>query len=268
MYSPHSTWCSIRFCLINQASILYKSIAGRYRPVSYPDGPITARYIFIKNAYWELLDRNICPTYKLIIKDLYNGLTTKVKWLGSFSDSFDLRQGVRQGGVLSTYLYKIFVEDQLLELETNALGFMLGNIYIGATAVADGLAYLSSTQEILQLMQNVGYRYSDHHHYKIHPTKTKIVEHSSEKGSLEYSWKLGDNVIKASEETIHLGLKRTVSHECEINIEDRIKLARRTKYAFMNSGYHGTNGLSPATSYRFIKPMISQDLSMDLKFYL
>ena len=26
----------------NPASILYKSIAGRYRPVSYPDGPITA----------------------------------------------------------------------------------------------------------------------------------------------------------------------------------------------------------------------------------
>ena len=34
------------------ASILYKSIADRYRPVSYPDGPITARYRFIKNAYW------------------------------------------------------------------------------------------------------------------------------------------------------------------------------------------------------------------------
>ena len=31
-------------------SILYNSIAGRYRPVSYPDGPITARYRFIKNA--------------------------------------------------------------------------------------------------------------------------------------------------------------------------------------------------------------------------
>ena len=37
----------------NPASILYKSIAGRYRPVSYPDGPITDRYRFIKNAYWE-----------------------------------------------------------------------------------------------------------------------------------------------------------------------------------------------------------------------
>ena len=33
-------------------SILYKSIAGRYRPVRVADGPITARYRFIKNASW------------------------------------------------------------------------------------------------------------------------------------------------------------------------------------------------------------------------
>ena len=31
-------------------SILYKSIAGRYRPVRVADGPITARYRFRKNA--------------------------------------------------------------------------------------------------------------------------------------------------------------------------------------------------------------------------
>ena len=37
--------------MVYPASILYKSIAGRYRPVSYPDGPITARYTFIQNAY-------------------------------------------------------------------------------------------------------------------------------------------------------------------------------------------------------------------------
>ena len=33
-------------------SILYKSIAGRYQPVRVADGPITARYRFIKNASW------------------------------------------------------------------------------------------------------------------------------------------------------------------------------------------------------------------------
>ena len=30
----------------NPASILRKSTSGRYRPVSYPDGPMTARYRF------------------------------------------------------------------------------------------------------------------------------------------------------------------------------------------------------------------------------
>ena len=33
----------------------YKSIAGRYRPVRVADGPITARYRFIKNASWDML---------------------------------------------------------------------------------------------------------------------------------------------------------------------------------------------------------------------
>ena len=33
-------------------SILYKSIADRYRPVTVGDGPITVRYRFIKNASW------------------------------------------------------------------------------------------------------------------------------------------------------------------------------------------------------------------------
>ena len=32
------------------AGNLYKSIAGRYRPVRVADGPITTRYRFIKNA--------------------------------------------------------------------------------------------------------------------------------------------------------------------------------------------------------------------------
>ena len=52
----HIFWT--RYCLgqwntaLNPVSILYKSIAGRYRPVSYPDGPITAHYGFTKNASW------------------------------------------------------------------------------------------------------------------------------------------------------------------------------------------------------------------------
>ena len=40
--------------VLHPVSILYKPIAGRYRPVRVADGPITARYRFIKSASWAV----------------------------------------------------------------------------------------------------------------------------------------------------------------------------------------------------------------------
>ena len=42
------------FLDIIPVSILHKSEVSRYRPANYPDGPITTRYRFIKNASWAL----------------------------------------------------------------------------------------------------------------------------------------------------------------------------------------------------------------------
>ena len=133
---------------------------------------------------------------------------------------------------------------------------MPGDIYIGVTALADDMAYLASTAEVLQLMLGVGHSYSRQHHYKIHPTKTKFVEHNFGKKEAGYVWTLGDTQIHSSEENIQLGLKRTMSGECEININEWIKSARQTKYSLMNSGYHGTNGLSPTRSFQIYKTYV------------
>jgi hypothetical protein len=42
---------------------------------------------------------------------MYSGLTTRVKWKGELSNTYPVLQGVREGGILSTHLYKIFVQD-------------------------------------------------------------------------------------------------------------------------------------------------------------
>ena len=69
---------------------------------------------------------------------------------------------------------------------------MLGDINIGVTALADDMTYLASTAKVLQQMLGVGHIYSRQHHYKIHPTKTKIVEHNFGKKESDYVWTLGD----------------------------------------------------------------------------
>ena len=185
---------------------------------------------------------------------MYEGLTTKVKWMGGLSDSFQVKQGVRQGGVLSTHLYKLFVQDLLLELEHNAIGLHLGNIYVGTPTCADDVAFLESDRDKLQIMLNIISRYAKQHHYNIHPTKTKILD--SEKSQAKYSWFLDGNEITASDQATHLGLIRSGNKEGEINVNERIKIARRTKYALLGTGMHGSNGIDAHTSYKIYKTYV------------
>ena len=59
----------------------------------------------------------------------------------------------------------------------------------------------------------------------------------------------GDN-RSLSENTTHLGLLRAEVNENIINIDDRLRLARRTLYSLISTGVHGSNGLNPKCSYK------------------
>ena len=141
-----------------------------------------------------LLDQNLIPIYWKILRAVYSDLSSKVKWLDGLSQSFSIKQGVRQGGILSTHLYNIFVQDLLEELEQNAIGYHLGNIYVGSPACADDIAFISSDKYEMQTMLNIVSRYAKEHHYLIHPVKTQLVDCS--KTPSNYDWVMNDNKLK------------------------------------------------------------------------
>ena len=99
------------------------------------------------------------------------GLSSKAKWQGDISDSFEIRQAVRQGGILSSHLYKTSVDPLLNELERNALGVHIGTKYVGSVAVADDFLFMSNCANELQTMFNVSKEFASERRYKIHPTK-------------------------------------------------------------------------------------------------
>ena len=51
------------------ASILRKSTSDRHRPVSYPDGPMTARYRFTLNADWVYTYSTKCLAHSLYTRN-------------------------------------------------------------------------------------------------------------------------------------------------------------------------------------------------------
>jgi hypothetical protein len=55
-----------------------------------------------------------------------------MEWNGHTSKNFNIKQGVRQGGALSTHLYKSYINDLPLELEKRGLGLTIGLEYCGS----------------------------------------------------------------------------------------------------------------------------------------
>ena len=168
---------------------------------------------------------------------MYNDLTSRVNWKGQHSNSFPVQQGVRQGGILSTHLYKIYIEDLLRQLEDSNIGLYLGTNYAGCPTCADDILLLSNSDEEMQIMLNVVDSYSKEHQYNIHPEKSVLIKQNenstnSRKSSI-CSWSLGDKSVAESDKASHLGIIRSSKNENIINVKDRISLARKTTYSLI-----------------------------------
>ena len=211
--------------------------------------------ILLNNIYEQGINKKLW----MIIKDLYSGLSAKIKWKNQMEDSFQILQGVRQGGILSTHFYKVYVNGLLVEIRRNNLGKFIGCIYVGCPTCADDVLLITEDPDEMLMMLAIASSYSGEKRYIIHPQKTNVVCKrcsTKDKDTTGRQWKLGSETIESASETTHLGLLRSEEKENACNVEERISLARRTGYALMKSGFHGSNGVGPKVSYKIYQSYI------------
>ena len=77
----------------------------------------------------------------ILVNDLYVGAVSSVKWQGQTSTPFDIQLGVRQGGIPSADLYKVFINDVIEQARLSGIGATIGNIPLAPPAVYDDLAF-------------------------------------------------------------------------------------------------------------------------------
>ena len=66
-----------------------------------------------------------------------------VRWGGFYSTFFSVTNGVRQGSILSPYLFNVYVGDLIVALNACRVGCCVGNVIINHILYADDLVILS-----------------------------------------------------------------------------------------------------------------------------
>ena len=183
----------------------------------------------------------------LLLNDMYADLTSIVKWEANLSSPINIRQGVRQGGVLSTSHYKRYNNPLLLEVENRFTGALIGYIKIPHVTVADDLAFLTHLQPEMQFMLDRGHSYAGRNRYGIHPTKSCVLTYPyGPQKPKDVVYTMGNDQVQQEKQTKHLGILRDISQKP--NIQDKINLGRRTTYSLMGTGFHSINGLKQSVN--------------------
>ena len=155
----------------------------------------------------KLYENNIPLIYIRLISNLYNNQNVRVKFNNVLSDSWRLSNGVRQGGILSPFLFNIYINDLIKSISSSQFGCKLGIVSSNIIAYADDLTILAPSVTGLQNLLNQCYHETEMLMLKFNSMKSVCMKFSKNMNEpvLKKKLKLGCNEISFVEKTMYLG---------------------------------------------------------------
>jgi len=91
----------------------------------------------------KLLRKNVPVCLVLLLRSWYSQLQCVVRRQNNYGDSFQVLCGVRQRGVLSPYLFALYIDDLIDSLRLSEYGLYVSQLFIGCLLYADDIVLLS-----------------------------------------------------------------------------------------------------------------------------
>ena len=105
----------------------------------------------------------------------YENQTMSVRWGNILSESFQVSNGVRQGGILSSYLFNVYIDDLSSRLNGLAIGCALGDLLINHLMYADDLVLISPSTRGLSKLIDECQKYGIEFDILYNPLKSAVM---------------------------------------------------------------------------------------------
>ncbi|MES9972509.1 MAG: reverse transcriptase domain-containing protein [Candidatus Thiodiazotropha sp.] len=203
-----------------------------------------------------------------LIYSLHTNAQTVVRWVGQTTESFSIQQGVRQGGILSTDMYKIYLNPQLNRLSESGKGGTIGEIDCSAPTAADDIAAVTDEAPSLQSLVSISDDFSRMERYLLQPEKSVVMAIPGAKKPKEMQgnekWNIYEKEMPIVTEAMHMGLRRSSVSE-EVTISENITKSRRSFYSLMSADLQGMDPETAIQLYQtYVLPVLNYGLEVVL----
>merc|ERR1712055_1078551 len=123
----------------------------------------------------KLIKRGVPGYLVRILIFCYSKQNMSIRWGSSLSKSFKVSNGVRQGGILSPYLFNIYMDDLSGRLKKHYAGCKIANRIINHLFYADDLLLLCPTFRGLQELLEIFEKYASEHDIKFNAKKSVVL---------------------------------------------------------------------------------------------
>ena len=167
-----------------------------------------------------LIQKNMCALTLRFLFHMYTAQKIRVRWQGALSDEERISNGVKQGGVLSPWLFTVYMDELLTKLRKLSVGCFLGTEYAGALCYADDLMLLSPTVSALKKMLLQVDNFAATYKMTFNPAKSSFVVHGNyNTSSSDLKFTLMGRDIPHAPRVKHLGLV-IGDDACAINVRN------------------------------------------------
>ena len=157
--------------------------------------------------FHKLINRGVPGYLVRILAFWYSNQTMCVRWGSMISKGFKVTNGVRQGGILSPYLFNIYMDDLSQILGKEYAGCKIASRIINHLFYADDIVLMCPSFRGLQDLLNICASYADNHDIKFNTTKSVVLIRRNNllKNAFVPNFRLCDADLTEVKETKYLG---------------------------------------------------------------
>ena len=151
-----------------------------------------------------LSKRNMCALVRRLLMTMYSDQRIQVRWSNVLSEMFHMKNGVKQGAVLSPKLFTVVLDGLFENLLQSGVGCRIDNIFAGAFGYADDIVLLAPSADALKFMISICEAYAYEFSILFNPRKSKLMCFNVNVNNLDITL-CGEKVIHCDSET-YLGV--------------------------------------------------------------